>query len=378
MKAAEKNLELTCDLDSGTPWSLRGDPGRLRQILMNLMGNAVKFTAQGEIAVRVQVDAEEASMASLRFAVRDTGIGFQQDQASALFEPFVQADGSSTRRFGGTGLGLTISKQLAEMMGGHIGVESEEGKGSTFWFTAVFQRQPGLKAAAAEPDPQLANAMVLVVDDSATNRSLVCKLLSTYGCRPDEAADRDSAVAMLHRAAEAHDPFRIALLDRNLPGLNGEALREWIASDALVKPLALVLMTDFGELLDSIRLEELGCAGQVSKPIWEQTLRETLLAVGKSKERVPVAAEVIVPSPPVDAKRQARILLAEDNPTNQMVALAILNKLGYGAELVDNGMEVLRALGEKEYDIVLMDCEMPGLDGYEATAPDSRSPGKDW
>jgi PAS domain S-box-containing protein len=221
-KACEKGLELTCALEPGTPWRLRGDPGRLRQVLVNLLGNAVKFTRQGEVAIRVQPEAEDEHHATLRFIVRDTGIGFRQDRASTLFEPFVQADGSRTRRYGGTGLGLTISKQLVELMGGRIGVKSKEGKGSSFWFTAVFEKQPRPKAPVIHVQPSLRDAKVLVVDDNATNRSLVSKLLKSWGCRPEESADGNSALAMLRQAAAVADPFQIVLLDMSLPDMEGE------------------------------------------------------------------------------------------------------------------------------------------------------------
>jgi PAS domain S-box-containing protein len=368
IKASEKGLELTCDLEPGTPRWLRGDPGRLRQILMNLMGNSVKFTAHGEIAMNVSIEAEKDRMATMRFTVRDTGIGFPQDRADALFEPFVQADGSSTRRFGGTGLGLTISRQLAEMMGGRIGVKSEEGKGSTFWFTAVFEKQPDPVTPILDPKPQLLNARVLVVDDNDTNRALVRKLLVTYGCRPDEAADQDTALNALRQAAQAGDPFKIALLDIKLTTANGDDLRARIVAEPPLKPTALVLMTDFGHLLDEIRLGKLGFSGQISKPIWEQTLRDTLVGLGeKGSKSAASGAIAMQPSTAFAAKGQGRVLLAEDNRTNQIVAAAMLNKLGYSADIVGSGAAAIESLREAEYDLVLMDCEMPEMDGYEAT-----------
>jgi PAS domain S-box-containing protein len=368
IKASEKGLELTCDLEPDAPRLLRGDPGRLRQILMNLMGNSVKFTAHGEIAMSVRLDTEKDRMATLRFTVRDTGIGFPQDRADALFEPFVQADGSSTRRFGGTGLGLTISKQLAEMMGGRIGVDSEEGKGSTFWFTAVFEKQPAAVAPIPDPNPQLLNARVLVVDDNATNRVLVRKLLVTYGCRPDEAADQDNALHALRQAAKAGDPFKVALLDIKLTAMNGDDLRARILAEPPLRPTALVLMTDFGHLLDEIRLGKLGFSGQISKPIWEQTLRDTLVGLGeKGCKSAASGAIAVQPSTALAAKSQGRVLLAEDNRTNQIVAAAMLNKLGYSADIVGSGAAAIESLRETDYDLVLMDCEMPEMDGYEAT-----------
>ena len=368
IKASEKALELTCELKPGTPWLLRGDPGRLRQVLVNLLGNAVKFTAQGDVAIRVRSEAEGERTATLRFTVSDTGIGFQQDRASAFFEPFVQADGSSTRRYGGTGLGLTISKQLVEMMAGQIGVESDEGKGSKFWFTAVFEKQPRPSAPVTGVQPSLLGAKVLVVDDSATNQSLVHSILSSWGCRPKESTDGASALAILRQAAQDADPFQIALLDMSLPGMDGEELGRRIATDPQLKHTALVLMTGFGRNSDLARLQALGFAGHVIKPIWERTLREALLAL-RAKENGTVALGEQAGQPPstVRANRQARILLAEDNLTNQEVAVAMLKKLGYSADLVANGAAALEALRKADYDVVLMDCEMPEMDGYEAT-----------
>jgi len=368
IKASEKALELTCELEPGTPWLLRGDPGRVRQVLVNLLGNAVKFTAQGDVAIRVRSEAEGERTATLRFTVSDTGIGFQQDRASALFEPFVQTDGSSTRRYGGTGLGLTISKQLVEMMGGQIGAESDEGRGSKFWFTAVFEKQLRPRAPVTGVQPSLLGTRVLVVDDSVTNQSLVRSILRSWGCRPEESADGNSALAILRQAAQAADPFQIALLDMSLPGMDGEELGRRIAADPELKHTALVLMTGFGRHSDLARLQALGFSGHVIKPIWERTLREALLALRAKGSGAMARGEPVAQSPSiVRANRQARILLAEDNLTNQEVAVAMLKKLGYSADLVANGAAALEALRKADYDVVLMDCEMPEMDGYEAT-----------
>ncbi len=369
-KACEKGLELTCQVAVGTPSLLRGDPGRLRQVLVNLVGNAVKFTPHGEVAVAVGLEAENESTATLRFTVRDTGIGFNQNQAASLFSPFTQADGSTTRRYGGTGLGLAISKQLVELMGGQIGVESVEGKGSTFWFSAGFEKQQPLPSAPAiSPHPSLRAAMALVVDDNATNRSVVTKILKSWGCRSDEAVSADSALAALRRAARAGDPFQIALLDLEMPGLGGEELGRRIAIDPELRTTLLVLMTSVGEQIDPARLRGMGFRGQVSKPVWESRLRESLAkALGEEESGVPAAAESVAEQGgAIRSNRSARILVAEDNLTNQEVVLAILNKLGYRADLVTNGAEALRALRQADYDVVLMDCLMPEMDGYEAS-----------
>ncbi|HMD98708.1 MAG TPA: PAS domain S-box protein [Terriglobia bacterium] len=367
IKASEKGLELTCELEPGTPWLLRGDPGRVSQVLVNLLGNAVKFTPQGEVAVGVRLESEGERTAILLFTVSDTGIGFRQDRASALFEPFVQADGSSTRRYGGTGLGLTISKQLVEMMGGRIGVDSEEGKGSTFWFTAVFEKQPQPAAPATDVQTSLQDAKVLVVDDNATNTSLVRRLLNSWGCHTEESADGNSALVVLRQAVRDADPFRIALLDMSLPGMDGEELGRQIAADPQLKDTALVLMTSLGRQSDPARLQALGFAGHVSKPIWERSLREALLALSAQGNGPAPAEAAPTPLSVVRGNSRARILVAEDNGTNQEVAVAILRKLGYDADVVANGEEAVRALQRVNYDAVLMDCLMPEMDGYEAT-----------
>ena len=369
-KASEKGLELICELDPGTPWRLRGDPGRVRQVLLNLLGNAVKFTPHGEVALRVRLEAEDAHTATVRFTISDTGIGFRQDRATALFEPFVQADGSRTRRYGGTGLGLAIAKQLDEIMGGRIGVQTKEGKGSTFWFTAVFAKQSPPSAAVTDLHPRLRDAKVLVADDNASSRSRVCRLLHSWGCRLQESVDGSSALKILRQAAQAADPFRMALLDMSLPGMDGEELGRRIAADPQLHQTALVLMTGFSQhrQSDSARLRALGFAGHVSKPIWARTLRETLLSLdAKGGGTVTPTQQAVPPLRPARVKGQARILVAEDNLTNQEVAVALLNKLGYRADLVANGVEALRALRQADYDVVLMDCEMPEMDGYEAT-----------
>ena len=363
--AHEKGLELTCRVAPGTPAHLRGDPGRLRQVLTNLGGNAVKFTAQGEVAIQVQVEAEDERAATLRCTVADTGIGIEPQRAASLFAPFVQADSSTTRRHGGTGLGLAISKHLVEIMGGHMGVESEPGKGSKFWFSVTLEKwfapiSPALDAAAG-----LRSMKALVVDDNATNLSLVSSLLESWGCRCGRAMDADAALAALREAAGAGDPFRFALLDLSLPGIGGAELGRLIAADPRLHRTALLSMVPLGQR----SLASPAFAGCVSKPVLESRLRATLLqALAQDKaRRAPAAAPAA--APPEDAGRigRAKILVAEDNPTNREVAVAILEKLGYDAHAVTNGAEAVAELQHTRYDLVLMDCEMPEMDGYEAT-----------
>jgi len=367
--AHAKGLELTCRVAPGTPSHLRGDPGRLRQVLVNLAGNAVKFTAQGEVAIQVVAEAEDERTATLRCTVTDTGVGIDPNRLGALFAAFVQADGSTTRKFGGTGLGLAISKQLVELMGGEIGLDSEPGKGSIVWFTVTLEKwfariSPALGAAAG-----LRSTKALVVEDHVTNLSLVTSLLESWGCRCGQAVDADSALAELRQAAEASDPFRIALLNASLPGIGGEELARRIAADTQLAGTALILMTPLGQPVPASP----AFAGHVSKPVLESRLRAALaqaLAQNKSRHAPPAAplpAPIVAPRHAVPENSRAKILVAEDNPTNQEVAMAILGKLGYDACAVANGAEAVAALRDAHYDLVLMDCEMPEMDGYEAT-----------
>jgi PAS domain S-box-containing protein len=368
LKAEEKGIELTFEVDGSAPRRLLGDAGRLRQVLLNLLGNAVKFTERGEVGLKVTRKREDEHSAVLRFTVTDTGIGFSQARAGSLFEPFVQGDDSSTRRFGGTGLGLAISKQLVEMMGGEMGVESEEGKGSTFWFTAVFEKQADQSLPTTGMPARLRGAKVLVVDDNATNRAVMCRLLKSWGCRMRCFADGESALEELREGARDADPYRLALIDLSGAGSAGESLGRAIAAEPELHETALVAMTGFGRTGDGMWLKELGYAGQVSKPVGEGNLRAGLRALeGEGKESGSPANGSAPQSGARKGLRSARILVAEDNIVNQDVALAILRKLGARVELAGNGLEALAALRSGDYDLVLMDCEMPEMDGYEAT-----------
>lgn len=368
LRAAEKDVELTWELEAGTPRGLLGDSGRLRQVVLNLLGNAVKFTDRGEVALMASREAEDEGSVTLRFTVRDTGIGFPQERAHALFEPFVQADGSSTRKYGGTGLGLAISKQLVEMMGGRIGAESAEGRGSRFWFTAVFEKQhvPDVEMA---PPAGLAGAKVLVVDDNATNRALLCRLLRRWGARTEAAGDGERALEMLRIAASEMEPYRLALIGMSLPQRNGEQLARTIRNDASLRETALVLMTPFGRAVERTRLQKLGFNGQIQKPIAERALQEMLLAMESAggADAAPTKDDGGKGTLP-RVLEGVRVLVAEDNGTNQEVAAAILRRLGVQVNIVANGAEAIAALGAADYDLVLMDCEMPVMDGYAATA----------
>ena len=371
VKAQEKKLELTCRIDPAVPSLVRGDPGRLRQILINLGGNAVKFTDKGDVSLFASLESEDDRQATLRFAVTDTGIGIPANRRHDLFTSFTQVDGSTTRKYGGTGLGLAISKQLVELMGGSIGVESREGKGSTFWFTANFEKQ-ALQTQLEPPRMgDLRGINVLVVDDHETNRLLLTTLLNAWECRHAEAADGATALAMLLAAQAEGDPYQVALLDLLMPGMDGAELGRKIKESPLIRQTKLIMMTSLAERGDSARLEHIGFSGYLTKPLRQVQVRDCLALVAASQpvEQGTYRSSGLVTRHTISEarKRRVRILVAEDNHTNQLVALGILNKLGYRADAVGNGLEAVEALTRLPYDLVLMDCQMPEMNGFDAT-----------
>ncbi len=369
VKACEKRLELVCAADLDVPTRLRGDPGRLRQILTNLAGNSLKFTPSGEVAVRVSLVQEQENDVLLRFSVRDTGIGIPQDKIGEIFDKFSQVDASTTRRFGGTGLGLAISRQLAELMGGETGVSSEVGKGSEFWFTARLLKQAGQPEAI--PTADLSRVRVLVVDDSATSREILTTRLAFWGMRPSQAQDGPGALTALYRAADQRDPFRVAVIDMQMPGMDGEALGRKIRADDRLAETRMVMMTSLGMRGDARRLEQIGFAAYVTKPIRHGELK-AVLSLALSDRGTPAPRPIATrhlarETRDLFAGAKARVLLAEDNITNQQVALGMFKKLGLRADAVANGVEALKALETLPYDLVLMDVQMPEMDGLEAT-----------
>ena len=373
LRAQDKGLELLYSIATEIPCLLRGDPGRLRQVLTNLVSNAIKFTHAGEVAIRVLLESESADSAVLRFSVRDTGIGIPKEKIGILFEKFTQADASTTRKYGGTGLGLAICKQLAELMGGEVSVESEEGKGSEFSFTARLAKQAEGMKAATPPPADLHTVRVLIVDDNATSREILTTYLSSWGMRPSETADGPAAIQLLLKAAEAGDPFQIAVLDMQMPVMDGEMLGQTIKADKRLAATALVMLTSLGTRGNANLFQEIGFAACLTKPARHQELKRALSHALAGRNKATPYPQATVQRPQsrnlsdLFAENKARILLAEDNITNQQVALGILKKLGLRADAVANGEEALKVLATLPYDLVLMDVQMPVMDGLEAT-----------
>jgi len=371
IRAAEAGLELICRVDPGVPSHLKGDPGRLRQIITNLAGNAIKFTHKGEVVISATLKSDTDDDVEIIFEIRDTGIGIPEERRAPIFTPFTQADGSTTRRYGGTGLGLAICKQLVELMEGEIGVESEEGKGSTFWFTARFGRQTSAAFENSEVPvyADISGTKILVVDDNATNRMLMITLLNSWGCRYETAGDGETALLLLREAAEQDDPFRVALLDQLMPGMDGSELGRRIKADPLLESTLMVMVTSLGQRGDAAALEQIGFAGYLTKPVRQSQLYDCVaLVLGRAAGNAPITGIITRHTVAESAKHGVRILLAEDNAINQKVAQALLNRLGFKADMVANGLEAVRALELIHYDLVLMDCQMPEMDGFEATA----------
>jgi PAS domain S-box-containing protein len=369
-RAESKGLELACLLESNVPVHLRGDPGRLRQILVNLVSNAIKFTERGEVVVTVSLESETDADALLRFEVKDTGIGIPAEAQARLFQPFSQGDSSTTRKYGGTGLGLAISKQLVEHMHGTPGVESVPGQGSLFWFTARLAKQPESPHPLLGIGDELVDLRVLIVDDNETNCQILQRQTRAWKMRSGVAMDAAGALAELRSALAAEDPYRLVLLDMQMPGTNGLTLARSIKAESALAGVRLVLLSSIGDRVDAEDLKVAGVDNCLVKPIKQSLLFDSIATVMARDAANSISkAEKIFPplSVPALATQKLRILLAEDNTVNQQVAIGLLRKLGYRADAVADGTEVLEALGRTQYDVVLMDCQMPQLDGYETT-----------
>ena len=344
---------------------ISGDPIRLRQILVNLLSNAIKFTAEGEVLLTVSLLSIAPKTGSrLRFEVRDNGIGISDEAKERLFQPFSQADSSTTRRFGGSGLGLSICMKLVGMMGGEIGVESRPGVGSTFWF---WLPGPGGESRADEKELSIGSPKVLVVDDNETDRKFIRYVLLRRRIKFDEFGDALVALTELRRAALQGHPFDVALIDYRMPGLDGISLGERIKSDPLLKSTRLVLMTSFTERRIGKQALQQGFSCFLSKPFKQSSLFECI-----DLSRDPTLSSSAAPLPQAYGRRQndsgIRVLVVEDNHVNQRIALKLLNGLGYLADLAVNGREAIEAVLRNQYDVILMDCQMPEMDGFEATA----------
>ncbi len=385
--AVKRGIRLDMFVDPAIPRWLSGDENRLRQVLVNLGGNAIKFSGgddpTGRVSLRALLVERGPRHATVDLIVKDNGIGIDETARSWLFLPFSQADASTTRRFGGTGLGLAISKQLAELMGGAIGVDSQEGVGSTFWFTVRFTKQPASSVQTEQQTAGLHGVRVLIVDDNATNREILVKRLTTWGMRPAEAPDGPGALQALHQALAQGGPYQVAIVDMQMPGMDGESLGRVVKADPRLATTQLVMMTSLVSSGEARRLQQIGFAAYLTKPARLQELQEllaTILARAPVAEQPANAAQMRSGAvaggqprqpagftPGMFADSGARILLVEDNITNQQVALSILRRLGLYADAVANGAEALTALATLPYDLVLMDVQMPVLDGMAAT-----------
>ncbi|MEN8143056.1 MAG: response regulator, partial [Thermodesulfobacteriota bacterium] len=374
LRSQQKELEFICQVDPGVPSLLVGDPGRLRQIVINLATNAIKFTEKGEVSIHVSLDEALQDEAVLRFTVKDTGIGIPEELHATLFAPFTQADSSTTRSYGGSGLGLSISTQLAEMMGGEIGFANNDTGGSTFWFTVKLKKQPPAADHPQDQEPEtpldLKDCRILVVDDNKTNRFYLRKVLEYWGGKDfADAPDGKTALTIMREAAAAGHPFDLAILDMHMPQMHGESLGVAIKQDPTISTTKLLMMTSVGSRGDAARLADKGFAAYLTKPVKETLLRECLETVihGRAPKSDRMENLITRHSIAESHKQEVRILLVEDNVINQKVASAVLDKLGYRTEIAANGLEALESLQKMPFDLIIMDCEMPEMDGYEAT-----------
>ena len=373
LRAHNKGLELIYHISGSVPRYLKGDPGRLRQILSNLVNNAIKFTDEGEVFVKVTLEEENKDNAVIKFSVKDTGIGIPKDKLNLLFKKFSQTDTSITRKFGGTGLGLAISKHLSEMMGGRIGVESEEGKGSAFWFTVCLDKQNRSIVDESELLTGLKDVRVLIVDDNATNREVLIVQLTNWGLKPIAVKDSFQALQSLYESAANEDPFKVALIDMKMPGMDGISLGKAIRSNNSLDETSMVMLTSFRNREDKDVSKEIGFKAYLTKPVRQSDLFNVLTGIlfnDKEFDTKIGNAEKLLSSKeqkPSNISNKYRILLVEDNAINQKVALSMLSKFGFSADAVANGAEAVKNLEKIPYDLVLMDLQMPVMDGMEAT-----------
>jgi signal transduction histidine kinase/CheY-like chemotaxis protein len=368
-RAHRKGLELIYEVQPDVFEALLGDPGRLRQVILNLIGNAIKFTEHGEILMSVTQEAESSGTVSLHFAIKDTGVGIPADKLQEIFEPFSQADGSTARKYGGTGLGLSICTKLVEMMNGRIWVESEEGKGATFHFTASLGIQ---EKSTLSPAPigqeQLRELHVLIVDDNYTNRRILQSMLEGWGMRPTAVEGGRAALQALEVAKSTGDLFPLILLDCQMPEIDGFALADQIQQDPDLGAVATVMLTSAGRLGDAARCRELGILAYLVKPFHRGELLEAICQILIKKTPAANDTPLVTRYTLREDEHRARVLLAEDNPVNQTLVVRVLEKRGYTVKVTSDGRGALEALENGQFDVVLMDVQMPGMDGFEATA----------
>jgi len=370
-RANEKGLELLCDIAAEAPQTVSGDPGRLRQVLLNLVGNALKFTEEGEVGVQVVADAIEEKASILHFIVFDSGVGIAPEKLEMIFDSFTQADVSTTRQFGGTGLGLTISRRLVQLMGGRVWVESELGAGSRFHFTVRLNTETNEAAVTKSPtsSAMLQGVKVLIVDDNETNRFILHKMVERWGMNPTSVSNGERALAELSAAENANHAFGLVLTDMHMPRMDGFGLVRHLKDSVKFSMPTIMMLTSGGQRGDAARCEELGIAAYLTKPVRQAELREAVIRVLHAKHEVlpvPLTTHLSLPDKS-DRLRGLHILLAEDNRVNQMVAVRLLEKRGHHVVLAETGEEALGALAQRSFDLVLMDVHMPGIDGIEAT-----------
>ena len=368
-RAHQKGLELIYDVQPDVPEALLGDPSRIRQIIVNLVGNSTKFTERGEILVSVERGVETGQTVELHFAIKDTGVGIPPDKQQKIFEAFSQADGSMARKYGGTGLGLAICTKLVEMMMGRIWVESELGKGSTFHFTACLrvQDKPSPPFASLPPE-QLCDLHALIVDDNFTNRRVLLGMLARWGMRPTAVEGGRAALQALEIAKSTGHPFPLILLDGQMPEMDGFALAEQIQKDPGLVTVTIMMLTSAGHLGDAARCRELGISAYLVKPIRQTELLDAICQVLNKKVSETKNSPLVTRHTLQENKHRSRVLLAEDNAVNQTLAVRLLEKRGYSVILAGDGRAAVEAFEENQFDIVLMDIQMPGMDGFEATA----------
>jgi two-component system, sensor histidine kinase and response regulator len=370
MMAQKKGVEFSYEIHHETPNLLRGDPGRLRQIILNLSNNAIKFTDKGEVNLRVFATGAQGNHVEIMFEVKDTGVGIPDDKTDIIFESFKQSDSSITRKYGGTGLGLSISKKLAHLMNGDIGVISSEGKGSTFWFTTLFEKQDNLSERQEPPLTGIHGRRFLLVDDNRTNLRILTGYLESWGCFCDRAETAQAALDMMHAAVKENRPYDAVILDMRIPDIGGDELGKTIKNDHVLKAIPLIMLTAHGIRGDASRMEKIGFAAYLTKPIRRSLMYDCLVEVlssGLKIEKDKNATIVTKHSVNDERRNKIKILIVEDNIVNQKIVLKMIEKAGFRCSVTANGKEALKALTDEHYDIVLMDIQMPEMDGIEAT-----------